>query len=70
MLNLEELRELYERPLPELMFRAGEVHRRHHDVTDVQRCVLLSIKTGGCAEDCGYCAAAPATAPACRRRRC
>jgi biotin synthase len=56
MMTLEELRQLYELPLPDLMFRAAEVHRRHHDVTDVQRCVLLSIKTGGCAEDCGYCA--------------
>jgi biotin synthase len=55
-MNLQELQEIYDLPLPELMFRAGEIHRRHHDVTDVQRCVLLSIKTGGCAEDCGYCA--------------
>ena len=56
MPNLEDLREWYDLPLPELMYRAGEVHRQHHDITDVQRCVLLSIKTGGCAEDCGYCA--------------
>jgi biotin synthase len=33
-----------------------QAHREHHDVTDVQRCALLSIKTGGCPEDCGYCA--------------
>ena len=56
MMNLEQLQHVYSLPLPELMFRAGEVHRQHHDVNDVQRCVLLSIKTGGCSEDCGYCA--------------
>jgi len=55
-MNLEQLQHVYSLPLPELMFRAGEVHRQHHDVNDVQRCVLLSIKTGGCSEDCGYCA--------------
>ena len=55
-MTLEQLQQTYNLPLPELMHRAGEVHRRHHDVTDVQRCVLLSIKTGGCAEDCGFCA--------------
>jgi biotin synthase len=37
------------------MFRAAQVHREHQDPTDVQRCALLSIKTGGCPEDCGYC---------------
>jgi biotin synthase len=56
MKTLAELQSVYRLPLPELIFRAAELHRRHHDVTDIQRCVLLSIKTGGCAEDCGYCA--------------
>jgi biotin synthase len=56
MKTLAEFRSVYHLPLPELIFRAAEVHRRHHDVTDIQRCVLLSVKTGGCAEDCGYCA--------------
>jgi biotin synthase len=56
MRTLAELQSVYHLPLPELIFRAAEVHRRHHDVTDIQRCVLLSIKTGGCPEDCGYCA--------------
>lgn len=56
MKTLAELRAVYEQPLPELLFRAAEVHRAHHDVCDVQRCALLSIKTGGCPEDCGYCA--------------
>ena len=55
MKTLAELQSVYHLPLPELIFRAAEVHRRHHDVTDIQRCVLLSIKTGGCPEDCGYC---------------
>src|SRR5438874_5406233 len=55
MKTLAELKAVYELPLPELMFRAAEVHRAHHDPTDVQRCALLSIKTGGCPEDCGYC---------------
>jgi biotin synthase len=56
MKTLAEFQSIYHLPLPELIFRAAEVHRRHHDVTDIQRCVLLSVKTGGCAEDCGYCA--------------
>src|SRR2546421_9638625 len=55
MRTLAELRRVYDLPLLELMFRAAEVHRTHHDVTDIQRCALLSIKTGGCPEDCGYC---------------
>lgn len=37
------------------MWRAQEVHRAHHEPEDIQRCALLSIKTGGCPEDCGYC---------------
>jgi biotin synthase len=56
MTTLAELRSIYHLPLPELMRRAGEMHRAHHDYSDVQRCALLSIKTGGCSEDCGYCA--------------
>jgi len=40
----------------ELIWRAGEIHRAHHSADDIQRCALLSIKTGGCPEDCGYCA--------------
>jgi biotin synthase len=56
MKTLAEYQRVYELPLPELIMRAAQVHRQHHDVTDIQRCALLSIKTGGCAEDCGYCA--------------
>jgi biotin synthase len=56
MKTLVELRSVYDLPLPDLLFRAMQVHRAHHDPADVQRCALLSIKTGGCPEDCGYCA--------------
>ena len=52
----EELTELFELPFTELVFRAAAVHRAHHASNEVQRCTLLSIKTGGCPEDCGYCA--------------
>src|SRR5579864_9494283 len=56
MKTLAEFQAVYRLPLPELIFRAAQLHRQHHDVTDIQRCALLSIKTGGCPEDCGYCA--------------
>jgi biotin synthase len=46
---------IYRTPLPELIFRAQTVHRRHHDAERVQTCQLISIKTGGCPEDCAYC---------------
>ena len=46
---------LFELPFADLMFRAQEVHRRHFDANAIQRSTLLSIKTGGCSEDCGYC---------------
>jgi biotin synthase len=55
MTTLDELRTVYDLPLPELIFRAAEIHRAHHDYRDIQRCALLSIKTGGCPEDCAYC---------------
>ncbi|MEM9528195.1 MAG: biotin synthase, partial [Bacteroidota bacterium] len=53
--TLEELRELYASPMMNLVFRAASVHRQHHDPNEVQMSSLLSIKTGGCPEDCGYC---------------
>jgi biotin synthase len=56
MKTLEELKSVYHLPLPELIFQAGQVHRNHHAAGDIQRCALLSIKTGGCPEDCAYCA--------------
>ena len=51
----EGVEALYHLPLTELLFRAQTVHRQHHDPGSVQRCTLLSIKTGGCPEDCAYC---------------
>ncbi len=53
--SVEEARALHDLPLTELLFRAQAVHRRHHEPDAVQLCTLLSIKTGGCAEDCAYC---------------
>ena len=52
----EEVRAMYARPLLELVHDAARVHRMHHDPRQVQRCTLLSIKTGGCPETCNYCA--------------
>ncbi len=52
---LDEIEVVYSLPLPELVFRAQTVHREHHDPLLVQGCALLSVKTGGCAEDCAYC---------------
>jgi biotin synthase len=51
----EELRALFDLPLSELIFRAQSVHREHFDPSAVQISTLLSIKTGGCPEDCAYC---------------
>lgn len=51
----EEVWTLYETPLLELIFRAQTLHRLHHRADRIQLSTLLSIKTGGCAEDCGYC---------------
>ena len=54
--RVEEVRAIHDLPLPELLFRAQEVHRRHHRSDEVQLCALLSVKTGACQEDCAYCA--------------
>ncbi|KAF1704664.1 biotin synthase BioB [Pseudoxanthomonas kaohsiungensis] len=51
----EELLALLDLPLPELLFRAASVHRANFDPAEVQVSTLLSVKTGGCPEDCGYC---------------
>jgi biotin synthase len=51
----EEIRALFALPFPELMFRAAQTHRQHFDPAEVQVSTLLSIKTGGCPEDCAYC---------------
>jgi biotin synthase len=51
----DEVRSIFELPFNELLYRAQTVHRRHFDPGAVQISTLLSIKTGGCPEDCGYC---------------
>ncbi|HMJ12687.1 MAG TPA: biotin synthase BioB, partial [Polyangiaceae bacterium] len=53
--SLAEVRALYELPLFELVDRARAVHVAHHVQNEVQLCTLLSVKTGGCPEDCSYC---------------
>lgn len=50
-----EIATLFDLPFDELMFQAQTIHRAHHAVGQIQLCTLLSIKTGGCPEDCGYC---------------
>ena len=54
-LDRDQVAALYRTPVLELIRRASDVHRRHHAPDEVQVCVLLSVKTGGCPEDCGYC---------------
>ena len=51
----EEVQAIYRTPLPELVYRAQTVHRVFHATDRVQTCQLISIKTGGCPEDCAYC---------------
>jgi biotin synthase len=51
----DEIRALFDLPFPELMFEAQRIHRLHFDPSEVQISTLLSIKTGGCPEDCAYC---------------
>jgi len=51
----QEITEIYNTPVLELMYKAATVHRQHHDAQEVQVCTLLSVKTGGCPEDCAYC---------------
>jgi len=53
--GLREVEALFDLPFPELLFRAAEVHRRRFDPAEVQVSTLLSVKTGGCPEDCAYC---------------
>jgi biotin synthase len=55
-MKLDDLRDLYRLPLFELIERSRAIHRTHWRGEEVQRCSLLSIKTGGCSEDCAYCA--------------
>lgn len=51
----QEIADIYHTPLMELIYRGATVHRKHHETGEVQVCTLLSIKTGGCPEDCAYC---------------
>lgn len=51
----KEIVDIYNLPLMELLYQAATIHREHHDPNTVQVSTLLSIKTGGCSEDCGYC---------------
>jgi len=53
--KLEEVKALYDLPVLDLVFKAAGVHRENHDSKQVQISALVSIKTGGCAEDCSYC---------------
>lgn len=51
----EEISEIFNSPILDLIYRAATVHREHNDAQEVQVCTLLSVKTGGCPEDCAYC---------------
>ena len=51
----EEIASIYNKPILNLMYEAATVHREFHDAQEVQVCTLLSVKTGGCPEDCAYC---------------
>jgi biotin synthase len=53
--SVDDVHALFALPLPDLLARAQEVHRAYHDPNEVELATLLSIKTGGCPEDCGYC---------------
>jgi biotin synthase len=53
--SVDAIEALFQLPFPELLYRAQTVHREHFDPTQVEFATLLSVKTGGCSEDCGYC---------------
>src|ERR1700759_2309485 len=53
--TIEEIQDIYNTPLLDLIYRAAGVHREYNETGEVQVCTLLSIKTGGCPEDCAYC---------------
>ncbi len=53
--TIEEVKNIYNTPLLELVFQAATIHRKYNQTAEVQVCTLLSIKTGGCSEDCAYC---------------
>ncbi|KAE9616401.1 putative biotin synthase [Lupinus albus] len=51
----DEIKSVYDSPILDLLFHGAEVHRNAHNFREVQQCTLMSIKTGGCSEDCSYC---------------
>lgn len=53
--SIQEIENIYHQPLLELVYQAATVHRNFHKANEVQVCTLLSVKTGGCPEDCSYC---------------
>ncbi len=53
--TIEEINDIYNMPLLELIYNAATIHRKFNNTAEVQVCTLLSIKTGGCSEDCAYC---------------
>jgi biotin synthase len=53
--SVAEVEALFNLPFMDLVWRAQQVHREHFDANEIQRSTLLSVKTGGCSEDCGYC---------------
>ena len=53
--SLADIRSIYSQPFPDLIFQGQSTHRQHFDATEIQRSTLLSIKTGGCPENCSYC---------------
>ncbi|MCD8562705.1 MAG: biotin synthase BioB [Alphaproteobacteria bacterium] len=55
MTTLADVKALYEKPFMDLIYEAATVHRANHNPDEMQMCTLLSIKTGGCTEDCAYC---------------
>jgi biotin synthase len=67
--RIEEVRDLFAAPLMELVYKAAQVHRQFHDAGEVQVCKLISIKTGGCPEDCSYCSQSARTKRKSRRSR-
>jgi len=54
--TLDEIKRIHDLPVLDLVYRAAAVHREHHDPREMQVCKLISVKTGGCPEDCSYCA--------------
>lgn len=54
--TFRELQDLHSKPLLKLIMEAMEIHKKHHKIGEIQICHLISIKTGGCSEDCKYCA--------------